>query len=101
MDDVCSGHSGMCVNMDIVIKQTDANTKDIKTLSDAVIKLTTLVENLSTKNEDIPPKDKPVFWDAATKKSALKLGFILCLVLIFTLVGTNVLEHLNISDLIK
>lgn len=89
---VCTEHSGVCVNMDHLIKQTEANTQKIETLSDAVIKLTILVE-------DLAPKKK--FWDADTKKYGLRLGFILVIVIITSLVGTNILAKLDLTQLIK
>jgi ribonuclease HIII len=93
---VCPEHSGICVGMENIQKQTENNAQDIKTLSDAVIKLTMLVENINN-----PAPTKHNFWDIDTKKYALKLGFVLGLVIILALVGSNEITSLDVSKLIK
>jgi hypothetical protein len=97
-ESVCPAHSGVCVNIENIQKQTDNNTKEIKTLSDAVIKLTILVEDCTSR---VTPPPKASFWDADTKKVALKFGFIICIVVILALIGTNVLPQVNLSELLK
>lgn len=99
---VCSEHSGMCVNIDTLKKQTDSNSKEIRTLSEAVVKLTILVEDCNSRlKTPTAPSDRLSFWDVTTKKYTIKLGFILGLVLIFALAGTNLLTNTNILDFIK
>jgi hypothetical protein len=89
--------------MENIIKQTDANTKDIKTLSDAVIKLTILVEAYTNREETAAadPPQRKIFWDPDTKKYALKLGFVLCIVIVFALIGTNVIEQTKLTEILK
>jgi hypothetical protein len=100
---VCQEHSGVCANMENLIKQTDTNTHDIKTLSDAVVKLTILVEDCNKRMEAAATVSsvKPTFWDSETKKYAIKFAFILCVILILTLAGTNILEQTTLPNLLK
>lgn len=93
---VCSEHSGVCAKMENIQKQTDTNTGEIKTIGDAVIKLTFLVEALG--NHKV---GKMAFWDTDTKKYAIRLGFIFGIILIFALAGTNLLNQISIKDIIK
>jgi hypothetical protein len=49
----------------------------------------------------VTPPPKASFWDADSKKVALKFGFIICIVVILALIGTNVLPQVNLSELLK
>jgi hypothetical protein len=85
--------------MENIIKQTEANTRDIKTLSDAVIKLTILVEDCTNRMETAVTKQS--FWDTDTKKYMLRLGFIFAVIMVLALIGTNLIEQIDFAQFFK
>lgn len=101
MGETCNQHSGMCVNMENVQKTVSENTQEIKTVAEAVIRLTVLMEEMKKQRDYVPPIQtlipaKAVFWDADSKKLAIKLTFFAFILLVAALVGTNIIESLRV-----
>jgi hypothetical protein len=81
---VCEEHSGMCAEVDNLKKQTALNTSEIKTVGEAIVRLTAIIEMMQktpatvtpapvpTNSENTPVK--PPFWDTETKKTAINNG---------------------------
>ena len=101
----CSEHSGLVTKVAHIEKQTDINTSDIKTVGDAVIRLTVILERMQ-QEQDARPAPQPIapkapFMDNETKKLLIKWGFTLIIVLIIALTGANIIERLQALSGVK
>jgi len=101
----CSEHSGLVTKVAHIEKQTDINTLDIKTVGEAVIRLTVILERMQ-QEQDARPAPQPAatkapFMDAETKKLLIKGGFALIIVLLIALTGTNIIEGLQVLSGMK
>jgi hypothetical protein len=84
-------------------KQTDANTSEIKTISEAVVRLTTIIEMMqkTPATPAVPTPLKTPFWDTETKKTAIKYSFIFAVILVLALAGINIAETLRVLGAVK
>lgn len=90
----CKEHSGVCVDIQNLKQDVNDNATRIRLVEEAVIKLTALYE------QAIANQNKKTL-DADTKKSLIKYGFLLLVILILALIGSNILNALNPSTLVK
>ena len=99
----CADHSGCVTKLEHIEKQTHLNTTDIKTVGDAVIRLTAILEMMQKASQTAPQPaaTKAPFMDAETKKLLIKWSFALIIVLIIALTGTNIIEGLQVLSGIK
>ena len=99
----CADHSGCITKLEHIEKQTHLNTTDIKTVGDAVIRLTAILEMMQKASQTAPQPaaTKAPFMDAETKKLLIKWSFALIIVLIIALTGTNIIEGLQVLSGIK
>ena len=99
----CVDHSGCVTKIEHIEKQTNLNTTDIKTVGDAVIRLTAILEIMQKASQTAPQPaaTKAPFMDAETKKLLIKWGFTLIIVLIIALTGTNIIEGLQVLSGVK
>ena len=99
----CVDHSGCITKIEHIEKQTRMNTTDIKTVGDAVIRLTAILEMMQKTSQTTPQPTatKVPFMDAETKKLLIKWGFTLIIVLIIALTGTNIIEGLQALSGVK
>jgi hypothetical protein len=101
----------MCAEVDNLKKQTALNTSEIKTVGEAIVRLTAIIEMMQktpatvtpapvpTNSENTPVK--PPFWDTETKKTAIKFSFILAVIVVLALVGTNLADAWGILKTVK
>jgi len=96
----CADHSGCITKLEHIEKQTHLNTTDIKTVGDAVIRLTAILEMMQKASQTAPQPaaTKAPFMDAETKKLLIKWSFALIIVLIIALTGTNIIEGLQVLN---
>ena len=99
----CVDHSGCITKIEHIEKQLHLNTTDIKTVWDAVIRLTAILEMMQKASQTAPQPaaTKVPFMDAETKKLLIKWGFALIIILIIALTGTNIIEGLQVLNGIK
>ena len=99
----CVDHSGCITKIEHIEKQLHLNTTDIKTVGDAVIRLTAILEMMQKASQPAPQPTatKAPFMDAETKKLLIKWGFALIIVLIIALTGTNIIEGLQVLSGMK
>ena len=99
----CVDHSGCITKIEHIEKQTHLNTTDIRTVGDAVIRLTAILEMMQKAPQPAPQPTatKAPFMDAETKKLLIKWGFTLIIVLIIALTGTNIIEGLQVLSGVK
>lgn len=99
----CVDHSGCITKLEHIEKQTHLNTTDIRTVGDAVIRLTAILEMMQKASQTTPQPaaTKAPFMDAETKKLLIKWGFTLIIVLIIALTGTNIIEGLQVLSGVK
>ena len=99
----CVDHSGCITKLEHIEKQTHLNTTDIRTVGDAVIRLTAILEMMQKAPQPAPQPaaTKAPFMDAETKKLLIKWGFVLIIVLIIALTGTNIIEGLQVLSGMK
>ena len=99
----CVDHSGCITKLEHIEKQLHLNTTDIKTVGDAVIRLTAILEMMQKASQTAPQPTatKAPFMDAETKKLLIKWGFALIIVLIIALTGTNIIEGLQALSSVK
>ena len=99
----CADHSGCVTKIEHIEKQAQLNTTDIKTVGDAVIRLTAILEMMQKASQTAPQPaaTKAPFMDAETKKLLIKWGFTLIIVLIIALTGTNIIEGLQVLSGVK
>lgn len=99
----CVDHSGCITKIEHIEKQVHLNTTDIKTVGDAVIRLTAILEMMQKTSQTAPQPTaaKTPFMDAETKKLLIKWGFALIIVLIIALTGTNIIEGLQVLNGMK
>jgi hypothetical protein len=94
----CVDHSGCITKIEHIEKQVHLNTTDIKTVGEAVIRLTAILEMMQKTSQTAT---KAPFMDAETKKLLIKWGFALIIVLIIALTGTNIIEGLQALSSVK
>lgn len=99
----CADHSGCVTKIEHIEKQTQLNTTDIKTVGEAVIRLTAILEMMQKASQTAPQPaaTKAPFMDAETKKLLIKWGFTLIIVLIIALTGTNIIEGIQVLSGVK
>lgn len=97
-ENVCKEHSGVCANMSNLQKQVDVHSNEIKTVGEAVIKLTTLLEEIAKHKKDTT---KRPFWDTETKKFTIRLLFIFIVLGMFLIAGLNVMDSIPALGTIK
>lgn len=99
----CVDHSGCITKIEHIEKQTNLNTTEIRTVGDAVIRLTAILEMMQKAPQPAPQPaaTKAPFMDAETKKLLIKWGFALIIVLILALTGTNIIEGLQALSGVK
>lgn len=99
----CVDHSGCVTKIEHIEKQTHLNTTDIRTVGEAVIRLTAILEMMQKASQTAPQPaaTKAPFMDAETKKLLIKWGFTLIIVLIIALTGTNIIEGIQALSSVK
>ena len=99
----CADHSGCITKIEHIEKQLHLNTTDIKTVGDAVIRLTAILEMMQKASQTTPQPaaTKAPFMDAETKKLLIKWSFALIIILIIALTGTNIIEGLQVLSGVK
>lgn len=99
----CVDHSGCITKIEHIEKQLHLNTTDIKTVGDAVIRLTAILEMMQKASQTAPQPaaTKAPFMDAETKKLLIKWSFALIIVLIIALTGTNIIEGIQALSGVK
>ena len=73
----CADHSGCITKIEHIEKQTHLNTTDIKTVGDAVIRLTAILEMMQKAPQPAPQPQPPklLLWMPKPRSFLIKWGF--------------------------